>query len=135
MALDTLTTSVWLDTECKTNECSNPTWAEVADAICALDGRSINDVYLTPTGEDPETYLCIGGGDGRYIVSGSVKNERFPTLIDETRLETPQEEIVCGGQAGLFPANWVVDLQRALRAAQDFYESSGFDGETRWIDA
>jgi hypothetical protein len=57
----------------------DPTWDRVEDAIRELDERTHNDLYLHPDASNLETYLAVGGGSGRYLVAGSINNERFPT--------------------------------------------------------
>lgn len=36
---------------------------------------SLNDLYLEPEGDGERTFLCIGGGSGHYIASGSVDGQ------------------------------------------------------------
>jgi hypothetical protein len=74
-----------IDRSMRTTEIDQPQWEAIDAAIRALDNASRNDVYLVPHKTDPETYLCIGGGAGRYIVTGSIRNEEFPTVIDPVR--------------------------------------------------
>ena len=134
MAIQQLTMSIWSDASCTSKVLHDPKWEQIAEAITSLDGRARDEVYLVPSTLDPETYLCIGGGAGRYIVTGSLHNETFPTLVDRSRAEHPQVELVCGGQAGRYPGNWIVDAAEALQAARDFFEAGGFDGSTPWAE-
>ena len=48
----------------------DPSIIDVRAAIEALDGRSRNDLYLTAARDSPVPWLCIGGGAGRYVVTG-----------------------------------------------------------------
>lgn len=114
-------------------EVRDPSWDEIARAIRALDGAARNDLYLCPDADDPGTYLCVGGGDGRYVVAGAIAiDSEFPTLVDADRPATPMEVVVVGGQAGRYPANWVVGLDAALAAARAFYDARGFGGGFPW---
>jgi hypothetical protein len=132
MGVDTLTICEWVARSVQHTEIDNPEWPEVEEAIRALDNRCRNDVYLTPDKNDPETYLCIGGGDGRYIATGSIRNETFPTVVDTTKPRDVQERLVVGGQEGLFPRSYIIDLEMALRAAKVFYESGTFGTGVNW---
>src|SRR5262245_10382705 len=127
MAVDLLTVCEWHGAGKTDHEIPKPSWADVEQAIRALDGSARNDLYLQPDHSDPGTYLCVGGGSGRYILTGAIDIDReFPTLVDSGRPATPQEAIVLGGQEGLYPANWVVGLEGALSAARAFYDAGGF---------
>lgn len=69
---------------------------------------------------------------GRYLVTGSVKNETFPTVIEPATPPGRHEEIIVGGQASRFPAEQIVTLEIALRAARAFYDSGRFEGGATW---
>ena len=129
-----LTTCIWSSTDCKTHDLANPAWEDVDRAIKALDGEDKNDLYLTPNAEVPETYLCVGGGNGEYVVSGSVEGERFPAVVIPDRSDE-LVSLVVGGQLGEFPERFIVDLDTALTAAKAFYESGRFgEGNVVWED-
>ena len=135
MAIELLTICEWVGPSMRATEVERPQWEAVDVAIRALDNASRNDIYLTPSKADPETYLAIGGGAGRYIVTGSIKNEEFPTVIDPVKGAEPVEVLVVGGQAGHYPGNWVLDLDTALRAARAFHSTGRFEGEVTWAKA
>ena len=109
-----------------------PRWEAVESAIRALNNRERNDVYLFPASAGPDTYLCVGGGAGRYVVSGSVGNQEFPTILDPSRATRPPERLTVGGQEGEYHARQVVDLATALTAARAFFESGGFGDSVTW---
>jgi hypothetical protein len=113
-----------------------PDWEVVEAAIRALNNRDLNDLYLAPDADDPETYLAVGGGNGRYLVTGSISNEAFPTVVDRGKLASETEDLVVGGQAGDYPSQWIVDLPTALAATRHFYDTNEFSGGgVDWIDA
>jgi len=117
-------------------ELSDPTWEQVEDAIRDLDECSHNDLYLHPDASKLETYLAVGGGSGRYLVTGSIDNDRFPTAVKAVERDVRHELLVVGGQAGDYPRNWILDLDSALRAARSFFETGEFcGGGLHWIDA
>jgi len=81
-------------------------------------------------------YLAVGGGNGRYLVTGSIANERFPTVVDPAKSSDIREFLLVGGQEGDYPAHWILDLDTALRAAKHFYNTNLFEGGgLRWEDA
>jgi hypothetical protein len=129
-----LTTCIWSSTDCNSKELANPSWEDVEQAIKALDGKARNDVYLSPDPAVPETFLCVGGGNGEYVVSGSVEGERFPTVVVPGGSDELVSLIV-GGQLSEFPRRFIVDLNAALTAAKSFLESGRFgEGDVVWED-
>lgn len=132
MSVDILTVTNWAAKD-SCQEISLPSWQQIETAISALNCENLNDVYLRPIEANLETYLCIGGGAGKYIVTGAIENQQFPTLVDRARSEAPKIQLVVGGQPGEFPANWVVDLSAALVAAKAFYEHGGFECGINWV--
>jgi hypothetical protein len=132
MAIDVLTMCRWDGCARSDTEIQAPDWPSVEKAIRELNNQNRNDVYLIPNSHDRETYLAVGGGAGRYLVTGSVQSERFPTLIHPKKPPTPKELLVVGGQEGDYPGNWIVDLEMALQAARVFYESGNFGDGMNW---
>jgi len=108
-----------------------PSWSDIESAIRAMNNGNLNDVYLDLESE-PETSLTIGGGSGRYIVSGSLAAESFPTLTDPSVAETARVNLIVGGQLGDYPAHYVVSLAHALAAVRSVAESGIFSSEYQW---
>jgi hypothetical protein len=117
-------------------EVSDPSLADVRDAIDALDGQERNDVYLVATATAPTPYLCVGGGAGRYLVTGVAAEDRFPTLVDPDGSAEPEVLLRVGGQDGAYPGNWIHTLETAMRAAEHFWETGQFGGAgLTWRDS
>jgi hypothetical protein len=136
LAIQLLTVCEWNGPRMERTDVPNPTWDQVEDAIRDLDERTHNDLYLHPDASDLETYLAVGGGSGRYLVTGSINNERFPTAAKSVEHDAPRELLVVGGQTGDYPRNWILDLDSALRAARAFFETGEFGaGGVTWVDA
>jgi hypothetical protein len=133
MPIARLTICEWIGTGKQDTVIEKPAWGQIERAIRALNNENLNDLYLEPEVGNSEIYLCIGGGAGRYVVSGAIYNERFPTMADPDKPADSKEELVVGGQTGDYPGNCVVDLETALRAAKDFYETGGFSHEINWV--
>ena len=132
MPLESLTICRWSDVSRSDELVSNPAWADIDAAIRRLDNRTWNDIYLRPIDAAAETYLVVGGGAGRYVVSGSEAGERFPTLPNPSGSETELVPVCVGGQLGEYPSRYVVDLNAALAAARSFYDAGGFDCGISW---
>ena len=115
---------------------SRPSLETVVAAVRALDGAGHNDVYLYTRAGCGHPYLCIGGGAGRYLVTGMLPGERFPTLVDPARPELPKQPLRVGGQEGLYPHNWIHPLSVALRAVEQFWSTGEFGGAgLTWSEA
>ena len=132
MAIKTLTTSYWDHKARVYEDIINPSWEQVEAAIRALNNRERNDIYLMPSESNPETYLSISGGNGRYFVTGSIDNQRFPTVIDLKKSSQGKERLVSGGQEILISSQWIVDLETALNVIKSFYEAGGFNCGIEW---
>ena len=108
---------------------ANPDWSQIESAIRELDG---NTKTLVTSGEDDETYITIGGGNGgKYIVSVTFDNLEFHNLIDLSK-PNQTETLVVGGQEGIYPAKMCVDLLRCLLAARTFTECGKLDSLLSW---
>lgn len=128
MTVAQLTVSQWERGTVRNEIVANPSWDQVEAAVRRLDNDTFNDLYLQPDADNSETYLCVGGGAGRYVLAGVLAGDRFPTLIDPTRPADPTELIRVGGQEGDYPANVVHDLDTTLQAVRAFWASGSFDG-------
>jgi Immunity protein Imm1 len=136
LIIELLTVCEWNGPQMNSTDFLNPTWDQVEDAIRALDERVRNDLYLQPTASSPETYLAVGGGKGRYVVTGSVNNKRFPTAVTAVEDNGVRELLVVGGQTGDYPRSWILDLGSALRAARSFCDTGEFaGGGVTWLEA
>lgn len=132
MSIDLLTICEWKERSVKNTEIHDPNWATIEEAIRDLNNNDRNDLYLHPKENDFETYLAVGGGDGRYLVTGSIKNERFPTLVDHQKPDRPKQLLMVGGQEGEYPGNWIVNLNKALETVKSFYEAGEFNEKVDW---
>jgi hypothetical protein len=106
-----------------------PTWAQVDEAIRALNGQDKSMVMLDAGLEVP--HMCIGGGDGRYIAYVTYDNLVFFNLTDPS-LDDSMCSLIAGGQRGDYPGRQCVDLPLVLRAAQTFAKSGKHEPSLRW---
>jgi hypothetical protein len=131
MAIESLTICEWSTNSRGDEVISYPSWADVEASIRRLDNKTRNDIYLRPLDSAQDTFLGVGGGAGRYIVTGSENGCRFPTLSNPAG--TDELVSLCvGGQLGEYRSRWVVDLNQALAAVRMFYEAGTFDCGISW---
>ena len=103
-------------------------WNEIEAAIGELDGHRRTLVTLETGGE---THMAIGGGAGKYLVYITFDNENFSYLIDSTK-SGGAEALVVGGQEGIYPGKWCVDLTTTLKAARSFAELGSIERSVLW---
>jgi Immunity protein Imm1 len=123
-----MTTEKWIGNKNEGDLIENPSWNQVEKAIRELDGEHQTLVTL---GVNEDTYMSIGGGENKYIVTVTFDNFNFYILIDSTKSEQI-EKLVVGGQKGNYPANQCVDLLRCLLAARTFTELGKLDDLLTW---
>jgi len=131
MPVAKLTISDWGATGERDTFIEKPSWPQVERAVCALNNENLNDLYLYPEENNAETYLCVGGGAGRYILTGSINNRTFPTLVDPSRSSTTTS-LVVGGQPGDYPSNWIADLSTTLKTTKAFFDAGIFECGVTW---
>jgi hypothetical protein len=124
----------WVGAECHENSKANPGWQTVEAAIRRLDQASWQEVYLHPVEADKSTWLSVAGGNGKYLVTGSARDEWFPTYAKGP--DTGAKALLTvGGQAGEYPANWLVSIEEALAVARSFFEAGNFQCGIKWLSA
>src|SRR5713101_4325721 len=84
MPLHSLLICDWGDRCRKDDLKESPTWDVIESAIRRLDNDRFNDIYLQRDLDSEEFWLSIGGGGGRYLVTGS-SPEGFPKVVDRSR--------------------------------------------------
>ncbi|WNZ47100.1 Imm1 family immunity protein [Leptolyngbya boryana CZ1] len=104
------------------------TWDEIETAIRSLDEHHKTPVTLET---EDETHLAVGGGQGKYLVYLTFDNEKFHYLSDSSK-QDEQENLVVGGQSGLYPAKYCVTLTTALKAAKTFVEFGVMEATLHW---
>jgi hypothetical protein len=112
---------------------ADPQWIDIETAIRRLNDAERNDVYLHALKGDEElTWLSVGGGAGKYLVTGSQNDERFPILENPSGSETEMVSLCVGGQGVEYPARFIVDLDSALDAVRRFFIAGDFDCGVAW---
>lgn len=134
--IEQLTVCQWDGGNLRTTIVAHPTWDQVETAVRRLDNQRFNDLYLQPDATNSQVYLCVGGGNGRYVLAGALSGETFPSLVDHARNAEPTELIMVGGQVGDYPANLVHDLDATLEAVRGFWSTGRFQDMVllQWIE-
>ncbi|MBO1069845.1 MAG: hypothetical protein HEQ13_10940 [Dolichospermum sp. DEX189] len=79
MFVSKLYTDNWTGNRNEENFIENPNWQQIKTAICDLDGNTKTLVSLEVY---DESYMMIGGGNaGKYIVTATLDNEVFYSLL------------------------------------------------------
>ncbi len=134
MSIDTITICEWFEGKKKDKVIETPLWFDIESAINSLNNRNLHDIYLEPSNREPKTYLCIAGGDGRYLVSGSVRDQMFQTVIDSAKSDDGTENLLVAGEVGDYPSHWIVGINTAMQAARVFFETGEFDSSLEWVN-
>jgi hypothetical protein len=123
-----MTIEKWVGNQNEADLIEKPNWNQIETAIRELDAENKTLVTL---GRNEDTYMSIGGGDNKYIVTATSDNFNFYSLIDPSKSEQV-ETLVVGGQKGSYPANKYVDLLRCLLAVRTFTELGKLDDLLIW---
>jgi hypothetical protein len=103
-------------------------WQEIEKAIQELDGKHRTLVTLETDGE---AHLAIGGGPDKFIVYLTFDNEVFYYLCGFTKSNL-EESLLVGGQEGLYPAKFCVEIDLILQVAKTFAEFGAMDQTVVW---
>jgi hypothetical protein len=112
------------------NEVVHPAqnWQEIEKVIRELDGKHRTLVTLETDGE---AHLAIGGGPDKFIVYLTFDNEVFYYLCGFAKSNL-EESLVVGGQEGLYPAKFCVEIDLILQVAKTFAEFGAMDQTVVW---
>ncbi|MFM7439587.1 MAG: Imm1 family immunity protein [Snowella sp.] len=103
-------------------------WQEIEKAIQELDGKHRTLVTLETDGE---AHLAISGGPDKFIVYLTFDNEVFYYLCGFAKSNL-EESLVVGGQEGLYPAKFCVEIDLILQVAKTFAEFGTMDQTVVW---
>jgi hypothetical protein len=160
MFVSKLYTDNWTGNRNEENFIDNPNLQQIETAICELDGNTKTLVSLEV---DDESYMMIGGGNaGKYIVTATLDNEVFYSLLypvdyeiaksdvdaknnnlsifyqvlinaNNNNVNSPNEQkLIVGGQAGNYSEKVCVNLPQCLIAAITFAESGELESLFSW---
>jgi hypothetical protein len=112
----------------------HPSWETVREAILALDGNRQSDLVIEAA--NGET-MCIGGGQGRYVVStqpdptsdtGNAAILVNPLYAEDIVLGG----LVVGGTETDISEHFVVELSMVFQAAEQFFNDGTLDPSLHW---
>ncbi len=119
----------WRDTSDEGNEYLYPDEALIRVALENLDGQRRTLVMLR---NDGDANLVVGGGQsGKYVVYATFDNRSFQILARDLESES-MITVNAGGQAGEYPARWVVGISDAMQAALRFALDGVLDPSLIW---
>jgi len=128
-SIDRVVADRWAGVLCDEDEIQTPTLDDVLRLIAALDAKT--HTMVTLFGSD-NSYLCIGGGSGRYVVYASTPDEQLWNLLLDSDDRKGMVLLNAGGQEGDFPVRQVLDKSHVLHAARTFFETGALDAALRW---
>ncbi len=108
-------------------EVVEPDLEKIVASVSSLDGESCS--LLTLYGADGD-HLCVGGGNGQYVLYVTYDDERFHSLLsgdDETLVQ-----VVAGGQSGDYQRRQVVSLDTALKATRRYAMDGQLERSVSW---
>lgn len=112
----------------------HPSWEAVREAILALDGNRQSDMVIEAANGE---MMCIGGGQGRYVVSTQ------PAPSSDTGIaailvnpfygeDVVLGGVVVGGTETDISEHFVVELSIVLQAAEQFFTDGRLDPSLHW---
>ncbi len=111
-------------------EIENPAWQDIEKMILNLDG---GERTLVTFGNYDEGFYMAGGKNGKFIAYVSYDDEeRIYNLVNKNADKNIMEELVVGGQRGLYPANACVRIDMVLSAAGYFFETQKLKAGIDW---
>jgi hypothetical protein len=115
----TMTVDNWIGAISKNMTLENAEWSDIEGATRMLNQSPYSQLVLR-RGDGAE--LLLGGGNGEYVLSISETEDKIANLVDDAKRGQPKTKVITGGQAGLFPAHYVVGLGVVLDALRGFIE-------------
>lgn len=126
--VDRVVADKWAGVLCDEEEVQPLSLDELSRAVEALDAKT--RTMVTVFGVD-NSYLCTGGGSGRYVAYVSASDgQLWNLLLDDERKGVILLNV--GGQEGDFPARQVLDKSHVLQAGRTFFETGTLDPALRW---
>jgi hypothetical protein len=102
----------------------------ISDLVDGLDQSTSSLIVIEPpTGE---SVLLVGGGLGQYVVTYVEPDQRSAVVVDRSADPDIEIRVVAGGQAGNYPARWVVSRATAVQAATAFSQTGSRAAELLW---
>lgn len=105
-----ITLDNWNGSHCKEEVYHTNSSEKLLEILDKLDAKQHTLVNLVLS---EENYLMIGGGDGKYVVTGEENGTIF-NLIDLNKKNVQKVELNTGGQIGLFEPKYILSKKMAF---------------------
>ncbi|WAI81048.1 MULTISPECIES: hypothetical protein [Achromobacter] len=113
------------------SERADPSIAEALAALDQLDGAEFSSIAFVT---EDETVMAVGGGADTFVVSITLDDDaRIYTLIDPSRSEDHDEDVVVGGQSGSYQQYQCVSRELAAAAILYFQQEGAPSPELKWV--
>lgn len=112
-------------------ERADPSEAELLAAVQRLDGAEFSSVAFVT---EDKTVMAVGGGDGAFVVTITLDDDaRIYTLVDPTRSEDHDQDVVVGGQSGSYQQYQCVSRELATAAVLYFHLEGAPAPDLQWV--
>lgn len=112
-------------------ERADPSNTELLAALDQLNGADFSSIAFVT---EDETVMAVGGGDGAYVVSITLADDaRIYTLVDPSKSEDHDQELVVGGQSGSYQQYQCVCRELASAAILYFQQEGTPSPDLRWV--
>jgi len=109
----------------------NPSDLDLLAALDRLDGAEFSSTAFVT---EDETVLAVGGGDGGYVVSITLDDDaRIYTLVDRSKSEDHDQDLVVGGQSGSYQQYQCVCRELAKEAILYFQQQGAPSPKLQWV--
>lgn len=114
------------------SERADPSDADLLAALDRLDGAEFSSTAFVT---EDETVMAIGGGgDGGYVVSITLDDDaRIYTLVDRSKSEDHDQNVVVGGQSGSYQQYQCVCRELAKAAILYFQQQGAPSPDLQWV--
>ncbi|MFY0479384.1 hypothetical protein [Achromobacter marplatensis] len=109
----------------------NPSEVDLLAALDRLDGAEFSSTAFVT---EDETVMAVGGGDGGYVVSITLDDDaRIYTLVDRSKSEDHDQDLVVGGQSGSYQQYQCVGRELAQEAILYFQQQGAPSPKLQWV--
>jgi len=109
----------------------NPSDVDLLAALDRLDGAEFSSTAFVT---EDETVMAVGGGDGGYVVSITLDDDaRIYTLVDRSKSEDHDQDLVVGGQSGSYQQYQCVCRELAKEAILYFQQQGAPSPKLQWV--
>lgn len=109
----------WNGSFCKEEVCEASSPQEILEIVEKLDAKRHTLVNFFPSEND---YLMIGGGDGKYVITGEENGVIF-NLTNSKVQGTEKVALNTGGQLGLFEPKYIISKELAFKCVLQYFST------------